>query len=104
MFITRLKAVLAATVALAVIRVGGVAAPAPADHLLRDIDGVLHGSLEKPAGWKWTLLFFLMADCPVANQYAPEIQRICSAYGPKGAKCFLVYVDPTMKEIGRAHV
>jgi hypothetical protein len=64
--------------------------------LLRDIDGVLHGSLENP-GWKWTLLFFVMSDCPIANQYAPEIQRICGSYGSKGARCFLVYVDPAMK-------
>jgi hypothetical protein len=44
---------------------------------------------------KWTVLFFLMTDCPISNRYAPEIQRICASYGPKGAHCFLVYVDPS---------
>jgi len=70
---------------------------APAPHLLRDVDGTLHGSLEQPGGWKWTLLYFLMSDCPIANQYAPEVQRICASYGSKGVRCFLVYVEPTMK-------
>src|SRR5262245_32831091 len=70
---------------------------APGPHVLRDIDGTLHGSLEKPGSWKWTLLYFLMSDCPIANQYAPEVQRICTAYGSKGVRCFLVYVDRTMK-------
>jgi hypothetical protein len=70
---------------------------APGPHPLRDIDGTLHGSLDKPGGWKWTLLYFLMSDCPIANQYAPEVQRICASYGTKGVRCFLVYVEPTMK-------
>src|SRR5215475_3018331 len=67
-----------------------------AEHFLRSIDGALLGSLENPKGWAWTLLFFVMSDCPIANQYAPEVQRICAAYGSKGVRCFLVYVDPTM--------
>ena len=87
----------AAVVSLLVAIHGSTVVARPADHSLRDIDGVLRGSLEKPSGWKWTLLFFLMSDCPVANQYAPEIERICNSYGPKGAQCFLVYVDPGMK-------
>jgi hypothetical protein len=68
-----------------------------AEHFMRSIDGVLLGSLENPKGWEWTLLFFVMSDCPIANQYAPEVQRICTAYGSKGVRCFLVYVDPAMK-------
>jgi AhpC/TSA family len=68
-----------------------------AEHLLRSIDGTVLGSLENPKGWTWTLLFFVMSDCPIANQYAPEVQRVCTAYGPKGVRCFLVYVDPAMK-------
>jgi hypothetical protein len=95
----------AAVVALLAMLQGGKVAARPADHPLRDIDGVLRGSLEKPSGWKWTLLFFLMSDCPVANQYAPEIERICNSYGPKGAQCFLVYVEPGMKVVDiRTHM
>jgi len=101
----RKRALLVAFIAWAGLQVAFVAAPAPTSHVLRDIDGKVHGSLENPSGWKWTLLFFMIHDCPIANQYAPEIQRICASYGPKGARCFLVYADPSTKpaEI-RAHM
>jgi hypothetical protein len=66
------------------------------EHELRDIDGVTYGSLERPAEGEWNVLFFVTAACPISNQYAPEIQRICSAYGSKGARCFLVYADPAL--------
>jgi hypothetical protein len=69
----------------------------PQQIILRDIDGVAHGSLENPAS-KWNVLIFLLSDCPVANRYAPEIKRICSEYETKGADCFLVYEDPSMRE------
>lgn len=65
-------------------------------HELRDVDGNVHGSLEKPEDAKWSVLFFMTADCPIANQYAPEIRRICSAYESKGARCSLVYADASM--------
>jgi hypothetical protein len=42
--------------------------------------------------------FFVTTDCPISNSYAPEIQRICAEYGPKGVSCELVYVDPTLSE------
>src|SRR5262245_16624403 len=78
----------------------------PEEHFLRDIDGTVHGSLEHPAaGINWNVLFFLMSDCPIANQYAPELQRICMKYGPNGTQCFLVYVDPSMSaEAIRKHM
>ncbi len=74
------------------------------EHILRDIDGVVHGTIERMLDARWTVLFFLMTDCPIANRYAPEIQRICSTYGPKGAQCFLVYVDAATPEAIRSHV
>src|SRR5262245_61437975 len=64
-------------------------------HELRGIDGVVHGSLENPES-KWSVLFFITSDCPIANQYAPEIRRICSAYESRGARCSLVYADASM--------
>jgi thiol-disulfide isomerase/thioredoxin len=59
-----------------------------------DINGVRRFPL-KPEG-KASVLFFITSDCPIANSYAPEIQRICSEYGPKQVSCSLVYVDPTL--------
>jgi len=76
-----------------------------ADTPLRDIDGVLHGHIERMSGVNWSVLFFLMTDCPIANRYAPEIQRICAEYGSKGARCFLVYADASETPAGvRKHV
>lgn len=59
-----------------------------------DINGVARFPL-KPEG-KASVLFFITSDCPISNSYAPEIQRICSEYGPKQVSCDLVYVDPTL--------
>lgn len=51
------------------------------------------------------MLFFVATDCPVSNAYAPEIQRVCSAYRSKGVSCALVYEDAhvTSAEV-RQHV
>jgi hypothetical protein len=40
-----------------------------------------------------TVLVFVSHDCPISNQYAPEINRIAEAYAPHGVDTFLVYVD-----------
>lgn len=64
-----------------------------ADQLLVDMDGVPYGTLASPADGKWTGLFFVRTDCPVSNQYAPEIKRICGEYESKGLQCLLVYAD-----------
>jgi hypothetical protein len=82
--------------AFALVLISATLRAAPGQEtVLQDINGVVHGAIERMTHAKWTVLFFLMADCPIANRYAPEIQRICAAYGPKGAECFLVYVDPS---------
>jgi len=96
------------TIRIAPVLCAAVVAASPvsiADTPLRDIDDVDHGRIERPAAGNWSVLFFLMADCPIANRYAPEIQRICAEYGPKGSRCYLIYVDrsATVVEI-RKHV
>lgn len=60
---------------------------------LIDIDGVRHGSLESPPG-KATVVFFVLRDCPISNQFAPEINRICNEYAANDVRCFLAYLDP----------
>lgn len=37
------------------------------------------------------VLLFLGIDCPISNQYAPEIRRIYHDYAPKGVKIWVVY-------------
>jgi hypothetical protein len=61
---------------------------------VHDVDGHALKPLE-PAGAAG-VLFFVTNDCPIANSYAPEIQRICGEYGAKGISCNLVYSDLTL--------
>jgi len=58
---------------------------------IRAIDGTRVRPLEPPGAAN--VLFFVSTDCPVSNAYAPEIQRVCTAYAPKGVSCVLVYED-----------
>lgn len=46
-------------------------------------------------GKKAAVLFFISTDCPVANKFAPEIQRLVARYG-KQVQCTLVYPDPDL--------
>jgi hypothetical protein len=64
---------------------------------LKDVDGVARTPLKSGKG-RDAVLFFVTNDCPISNAYAHEIARICSEYGPKGADCSLVYVDPTVTD------
>lgn len=62
---------------------------------LRDTQGALH----TPAEWhsaKAVLLFFVTTDCPVANSYVPEMNRIHDAYAARGVLTFAVQADTTV--------
>lgn len=51
-----------------------------------------------------TVLVFIAHDCPIANGYAPEIQRIAALYAPRGVVFDLVYVEPALTAAAaRAH-
>src|SRR5262245_39516429 len=60
---------------------------------LRDVDGKAHTPLAQP-GKKATVLFFVLPDCPIANSYAPEIQRVCKDYEAKKVAAYIVHADP----------
>jgi len=50
------------------------------------------------------VLLFVSVDCPISNQYAPEIQRLEEVFGPKGVKFWLVYPNTDEKaETVREH-
>jgi thiol-disulfide isomerase/thioredoxin len=69
---------------------------------VRALDGAIVRPFE-PSGAA-NVLLFVGIDCPVSNGYAPEIQRICAAYTPKGVQCLLVYEDPDLTPAAaRAH-
>ena len=46
-----------------------------------------------PAPGRPTVLFFITTDCPIANSFAPEIQRIVAEYHPRGIEFSMVYTD-----------
>ena len=94
--VTTVRAALTCAAILAIAVVGVWLTRHGAEHELKDIEGVAYGSIEHPRQGPWSVLFFLTADCPIANQYAPEIRRICDAYESKGAHCFLVYADRSL--------
>jgi thiol-disulfide isomerase/thioredoxin len=62
-----------------------------APEQIRGVEGTILKPFE-PTG-RVSVIFFVATDCPISNAYAPEIQRICREYGPKGAECFLIYED-----------
>jgi len=43
------------------------------------------------------VLFFVTTDCPIANRYAPEINRICRDYGSRRVACYIVQVDASLQ-------
>lgn len=47
-----------------------------------------------PAPEPRVLLFFVGAECPVSNFYAPEIRRLGEAWIERGGRVWLVYSEP----------
>jgi len=62
---------------------------------LRDTRGGVHTPAEW-SGHKAVVLFFTTIDCPVANSYVPEMNRINESYAPRGVLVYAVQADPTV--------
>ncbi|MBO0857964.1 MAG: redoxin domain-containing protein [Chloracidobacterium sp.] len=63
------------------------------DFALLDASGRKHTARE----WKMAravALFFIGAECPISNRYAPEINRIVAAYSTRGVAFYGVQSDP----------
>lgn len=58
------------------------------------LDGRPVDPLAPAAGVRATAFIFTTSDCPIANRYAPEIERLFTAYRAKGIRFWLVYVNP----------
>jgi|SRR5579871_969394 len=57
------------------------------------------GSVHTPAEWagkRAIVLFFVSTDCPLSNRYVPEMNRIVSAYSPRGVAFYAVQGDATI--------
>ena len=63
---------------------------------VKDVKGTVHHPFLLDNSSKASVLFFVTHDCPVANQYSREIQRITAEYKKHKIKSGLVYVDPDM--------
>jgi peroxiredoxin len=73
------------------------AAAAPLAFQLRDTQGAVHTQAEF-AGHKAVVLFFTTTDCPIANSYVPEMNRIRDAYAARGVLFYAVQTDLTIPE------
>ena len=58
------------------------------------LDGREVDPLRAEQGVAATALIFTRTDCPVANQAAPEMERVRAMYADRGIRFWLVYVDP----------
>ncbi len=62
---------------------------------LLDTQGVAHTSREWRRA-KAVVLFFIGAQCPVSNGYAPEMQRLATRFAPRGVAFYGVHCDATL--------
>lgn len=60
-----------------------------------DTAGAKHATAEW-AGKKAVVLFFSSTDCPLANAYVPEMNRMQQAYASRGVAFFAVQGDATI--------
>jgi hypothetical protein len=47
-----------------------------------------------PAGSRAVVLFFAASDCPIANRYIPEIERLDHEFAADGVRFWWVYPNP----------
>jgi peroxiredoxin len=73
------------------------AAYAAPQFRLRDTRGAEH-TFDEWRGHAAIVLFFVSTDCPVANSYVPEMNRIREAYAPRGVLFLAVQTDTTVAD------
>jgi hypothetical protein len=87
----------AALLPVALLAVLPLCATGALDFQLRDTQGAAH----MPAEWaaaKAVVIYFTTTDCPIANSYVPEMNRIHDAYAPRGVAFFAVQTDLAIPE------
>ena len=58
-----------------------------------DLTGRARDPLAADPHTRVTVLVFVRTDCPLANQGAPEVERVRRTYEPEGVRMWLVYLD-----------
>jgi peroxiredoxin len=76
---------------------GAMFAAAPVRFDLRDTNGAMH-TAEEWRSKRAVVLFFTMTDCPLANAYVPEMNRLRASYAPQGVAFYAVQADNTMSD------
>lgn len=61
--------------------------------VLTDINRHEHRPAADPAV-KAIVLVFILRDCPIANSYAPELNRLQAEYSSRGVSLVLIHADP----------
>ncbi len=84
-------------VAALMLLVGLALAAAPPQFRLKDTQGTIHTAAEWN-GRRAVVLFFVTTDCPVANSYVPEMNRIREAYSPRGVVFFAVQAETSVAD------
>jgi hypothetical protein len=71
---------------------------------LNDLNGRVWHPLSPERGAKANVLVFVTQDCPVANQFSPEISRLAREFASRDVSFLLVQVDPSLTpDEARAH-
>src|ERR1700692_2418608 len=83
--------------AIPVLICGALSAATPVKFELRDTTGALHTAQEWRAK-RAIVLFFTMTDCPLANGYVPEMNRMRAAYESRGVAFYAVQADNTVSD------
>ena len=65
---------------------------------LKTLDGTEVTPLKCVAKEKATVVIFITTDCPIANSYAPEINRLHLAYSSRNVRFTLVHVDTDLAD------
>lgn len=73
------------------------AAQAAPQFRLRDTGGAVH-TFEEWSGHPAIVFFFVATDCPVANSYVPEMNRIRGDYTARGVLFFAVQADTAVSD------
>ncbi|TWT97126.1 redoxin domain-containing protein [Neorhodopirellula pilleata] len=70
---------------------------------LTDIDGKVHEPFEEQST-RGLVLVFISTDCPIANGYQPQIQRLADEYRRDGVRVFMIHPSQTLStEEARKH-
>ena len=65
---------------------------------LRDTDGVVHRQTDW-AKSRAVVVFFTTTDCPLGNNYIPEMNRIQKAYADRNGSFYAVQTDTSISDV-----